>query len=1368
MRRAAVGSVPFSPSKTTSTTSSRRRRLASRAASRGGSRVEPLELRTLLSSGDLDPTFGNGGTVTSDVPGSAGNRVARQVALQSDGKLLQAAWHGGFGASEMVLAVTRFDRFGFLDTSFGDNGLQIVDFPGRGEIFPSIAVGPNDEIVVSTWTTNPTTDPLAVDSDVLVARLNPDGAFDTSFGGDGYVAFDFGQAAGGPSAAKTPDLVFDVAVQGDGRIVTAGSVGFDNVGRFALARLNPDGSLDTTFGGDGLVTAPFAGYTASANAIDVDAQGRLIVLGQAATRSGNPPVTGGQDWAVARYNPDGSFDTSFDNDGWTVTTLSPVTDTPFNIKAAPGGKIVAAGSTGGPNTHSDMAIVRYNADGSPDASFGGGDGIVTFGDTAVNTQGQTVQAFDEAEGLAVLGDGSVLVSGRSGVGLGQTNGRVQLLKFTPAGNPDANFGAAGKVVVPDLDEGSGLTVQPDGYVVVGGYLADDTSGFEDFALARFDPSGTTDWSFGPRGTGVTAADFQANGFTSVTDGALQPDGKVVVGGFTIVKNGNLRDIALARYNADGTLDDTFGTGGIVQIDLGGDLREVLNALTLDAEGRIVITGSITDATTNTSDFLVGRLMPDGTPDFSFAGTGFLQVRDFAGASNGNEEGNDVLVQPDGHIVVVGEHRTTSTNIRFAAVRLGPDGSYDTSFGQFGTGDFHTQFTNVTDSFANTVTLAPDQGGTGFDLVLAGRARVSSSDHFALLRLNSDGSFDNGFGAAGKVTAPVPSASTAVANDVVVDPLGRILVGGTGRVSSAGDEFAIMRFTSGGALDTTFDTDGKVVTGFDPGANDLLNSLALLPDGSILAGGTASNNFALVRYTDAGSLDTSFGTAGRVIHDFEPGFFPGAPVVSRDSGVKVFAYPGDRALMVGSALLPRTGSDFAAARFVLSGPPNAAPVGDPGGPYTVGEGSGLTLSAGASADTDGTIIKYEWDLSYDNFSGFLVDGVGEQVAFPAQADEGSPNTRRVALRVTDDNFATHTTIFTITVNNVAPTVAPIADATVAPGTAFTAGGSFTDPGTSDTFTATVNYGDGPNQTLTLNPDKTFALNHAYATPGTYTVTVTVRDNDGGQGTETFVVTVRGDENHVEGRQVFYHRSAFDTAGGPAAAVPPQKQPLLPGAAATGVNITNYTRGINGLIVTLDGAAGGDISAADFRFRVGASGDPETWADAPQPQSVTAAALPGGKTQVVITWADGAIRNTWLQATVLANADTKLAAPDVFYYGNLVGNAASPPGVIDAADYLRTRAAISRAAVPPSSNNDHDHDGRVGAFDLAAVRANLGRGIAMLTAPAAAAAPVAAAAGPAAAPSSAAPPARAARPPERPARRSVLDETSGDLLGRDRTA
>jgi len=210
--------------------------------------------------------------------------------------------------------------------------------------------------------------------------------------------------------------------------------------------------------------------------------------------------------------------------------------------------------------------------------------------------------------------------------------------------------------------------------------------------------------------------------------------------------------------------------------------------------------------------------------------------------------------------------------------------------------------------------------------------------------------------------------------------------------------------------------------------------------------------------------------------------------------------------------------------------------------------------------------------------------------------------------------------------------------------------------------------------------------------------------------------------VTGRSVFYNNSVYDGRD-PAAtdadlvAVAPDKQALRPGQTASFANVTSYAKGINGVLVDFAGMPPGLLSADDFTFRIGRTGSPSTWAAAAAPASVVLLPSPTGSdiARYAITWADGAIVNQWLQVTVKSNADTALAAPDVFYFGNLIaetGDSASTLRV-NALDLAGTRARLST----PSSRTGHfdfDRDGRVTALDLAAVRRNLFQALDAITA------------------------------------------------------
>lgn len=192
-----------------------------------------------------------------------------------------------------------------------------------------------------------------------------------------------------------------------------------------------------------------------------------------------------------------------------------------------------------------------------------------------------------------------------------------------------------------------------------------------------------------------------------------------------------------------------------------------------------------------------------------------------------------------------------------------------------------------------------------------------------------------------------------------------------------------------------------------------------------------------------------------------------------------------------------------------------------------------------------------------------------------------------------------------------------------------------------------------------------------------------------------------------------------------AVAPDKAALLPGQTASFANVTSAASGINGVMIDLDGlpassAAVGELSADDFVVRAGRSGDPAAWPLAPAPASVTVrpSAGTGGSDRITLTWPDRAIRNTWLQITIKANAHTGLTTPDVFYFGSLVGETgvdAPVGGVLRVGvfDYAAVRANLFRPSTI-TGRYDFDHSGRVGAADALAARAALFSTLPLLTA------------------------------------------------------
>jgi uncharacterized delta-60 repeat protein len=318
--------------------------------------------------GTLDADFDIDGKVTTDF----GSRFeeASSVAIQPDGKIVAAGFSGDFLVGDFALA--RYNRDGSLDTTFDADGKVTTDF-GSFDQALGVAIQPDGRIVAAGFSGD---FPLV---DFVLARYSRDGSLDTSFDADGKVTTDFG---------SSPELAASVAIHPGGRIVAAGFSGDD----FALARYKGDGSLDTSFDSDGKVTTDF-GADDRALGVAIQRDGRIVAAGF----SGDFPLV---DFALARYDRNGSLDTSFDADG-KVTTDFGSFDQALRVAIQPDGRIVAAG-TSGDLSLLDFALARYNRDGSLDTSFDA-DGTVTtdFG------------SFDQALGVAIQPDGRIVAAGFS-------------------------------------------------------------------------------------------------------------------------------------------------------------------------------------------------------------------------------------------------------------------------------------------------------------------------------------------------------------------------------------------------------------------------------------------------------------------------------------------------------------------------------------------------------------------------------------------------------------------------------------------------------------------------------------------------------------------------------------------------------------------------------------------------------------------------------------------------------------------------------------------------------------------------------------------------------------------------------------------
>jgi uncharacterized delta-60 repeat protein len=430
---------------------------------------------TFAAEGDLDLSFGTVGIVTTDNGDT--NELVRDLAVQPDGKIIAFGYGGDNFSTSRRAVVVRYNPNGSIDSTFGTSGRVIISNVGA----IGLALQPNGKIVVAGMIGT------APNRDFYVARLNSDGSFDATFNGTGAVILDL---------RGTNDTARAVEIQPDGKIVVGGGSarpGSDSQNEFALARLNADGTLDTSFDGDGkvftMISAP--GDDGSAVTLAIQSDGKIVAAGSVFIADA-PGATRIETFATVRYNSDGSLDTTFDGDGKVTTRfvstalfMATPSNTAASVLVQSDGKIVVVGSAGAccmPIPSSQIAVVRYNADGSLDASFAtDGKALIFF--PSLNFASAAAAAIQADDKIVIVGNiGDV---GRGGAGIARLN---------PNGSLDETFSGDGRNVIVFRTGSSGqafaVAIQADGKILLGGFI-DITSGVRDFLLARFEVSGCT-------------------------------------------------------------------------------------------------------------------------------------------------------------------------------------------------------------------------------------------------------------------------------------------------------------------------------------------------------------------------------------------------------------------------------------------------------------------------------------------------------------------------------------------------------------------------------------------------------------------------------------------------------------------------------------------------------------------------------------------------------------------------------------------------------------------------------------------------------------------------------------------------------------
>jgi uncharacterized delta-60 repeat protein len=498
---------------------------------------------------------------------------------------------------------------------------------------------------------------------------------------------------------------------------------------------------------------------------------------------------------------------------------------------------------------------------------------------------------------------------------------------TGAGDLDPSFGAGGVTRTVIGNGGSGLArlaLQSDGKIIGVGQ-ADYATGKTGFAVTRYLDNGTLDPSFGSGGVVETA-------FGTLNDEAfataVQPDGRIIAAGFSMIDpSADVNGFAVARYLTNGNLDPSFGTGGrFAQSVSEAAGQEYANAVALQADGKIVLAGyGAADASGGAFEIVLVRLKSDGTLDPSFGGgDGIVQTP----VRPGGSEAQDVIVQPDGKLLV--------------AVNEG----------------------------VNAAIVA---------------------------RYMSDGTLDAGFGSAGFASYPFATGSGTYAERVALAPGGKILVGATGLSSGQGLDFRVARFNSDGTVDSSAfgGAGGASYAPAASGANTELTQLLVQSDGDMIlagwAGAQGSRTFQIVRLTPSGVLDPTFSCDGIADSPLSPAS------ANTDWHMSAAAIDSAGRLVAGGFTIDRTtpGGDFVVARYLLNGTPDCAGSGGGGG----GGGGGGPLDLGVAVTSDTAQIapggQETFRIKVTDISGQPANNLHVVITLPAgaivnlaQTDRGS--------------------------------------------------------------------------------------------------------------------------------------------------------------------------------------------------------------------------------------------------------------------------------------------------------------------------------------------------------------------------------------------
>ncbi|MFK7896673.1 MAG: LamG-like jellyroll fold domain-containing protein, partial [Myxococcota bacterium] len=451
--------------------------------------------------------------------------------------------------------------------------------------------------------------------------------------------------------------IYDSALEADevSAIASGQNVGTVNI------TVDAENDAPTFSVGDGVAETTFEGLSAALVDVVIQPDGKLVGLASANTAESGQDI----DYALVRYNTDGTLDTSFGTDGYVYNAVTANNELPASILLQPDGKILVAGGYS-PTSSLDSIIMRYDTNGDLDTSFAG-DGMLTFDVSVTST--------DYIEDMVLQDDGGIVVTGYA-----TFSGDEQIFaaRIDSNGVLDTTFDGDGVRVLmltTNDDRGNAIALQPDGKILIAGQSENGTD--RDLVVLRLNVDGSDDTSF--NGDGVFA--YDGGNWDTAQAITVDAGGRIVVGGLSYGTSNY--DSVVLRLNPDGELDENFGTTGISTVAAGSP-HEQVDAIAIQADGKIVVAGSAYNGSNN--DLSIFRLDVDGQLDSSFDGDGLVR-NNLNGATDAIKT---LVIDEDGTIIVAGNTSIDSAGTAFIA-RYGADGALIQEFALVNTLDGNPTF-----------------------------------------------------------------------------------------------------------------------------------------------------------------------------------------------------------------------------------------------------------------------------------------------------------------------------------------------------------------------------------------------------------------------------------------------------------------------------------------------------------------------------------------------------------------------------------------------------------------------------------------------------------------------------------------------------